>query len=190
MLNFPVFPPLNFIHFYREFILYPLSHVEIGQTRESGGMSVADSGVPKAQDFRTTQRMGRFNKIKKKKNLFILCCSQSFSHIPLFTTPQTAAHQAPLRMEFSRQEYLIGLPFSSPGDLTNPVIEPMSPESPAFAGRFFTTEPPGKNPFFVLGYSQLTMLSQFQVNSKGTQPDIYMYSFPAKSPPIQATTYH
>ena len=114
-----------------------------------------------SEQLREWEDSTKFKKKTKKTQLFILCYSQSFSHIPLFTTPQTIAHQAPLHMEFSRQEYLIGLPFSSPGDLTNPVIEPMSPESPAFAGRFFTTEPPGKNPlpFFVLGYSQLTMLS-------------------------------
>ena len=41
--------------------------------------------------------------------------------------PRTVAHQAPLSMEFSRQEYWSGLPFSSPGDLPNPGIEPRSP---------------------------------------------------------------
>ena len=51
------------------------------------------------------------------------------------------AHQASLAMEFSRQEYWSGLPFPSPGDLPYPGIKPMSPE---LAGRFFTTEPPGK----------------------------------------------
>ena len=45
-------------------------------------------------------------------------------------------------MEFSRQEYWSGFPFPSPGDLPNPGIEPVSPESPALAGGFFTTEPP------------------------------------------------
>ena len=58
----------------------------------------------------------------------------------------TVARQASLSMEFSRQEYWIGLPFSSPGDLPNPRIELMSPASPALVGRFFTTEPPGKLP--------------------------------------------
>jgi len=38
--------------------------------------------------------------------------------------PWTVAHQAPLSMEFSRQEYWSGLPFPSPGDLPNPGIEP------------------------------------------------------------------
>ena len=42
-------------------------------------------------------------------------------------TPWTVAHQDPLSMEFSRQEYCSGLPFPSPGDLHNPGIEPGSP---------------------------------------------------------------
>ena len=58
--------------------------------------------------------------------------------------PWNGACQAPLSMEFSRQEYWSGLPFHSPGDLPNPGIEPGSPGSPALAGRFFPTEPPGK----------------------------------------------
>ena len=37
------------------------------------------------------------------------------------------------------------LPFPPPGDLPNPGIEPGSPASPALAGRFFTTEPPGSS---------------------------------------------
>ena len=51
----------------------------------------------------------------------------------------TAAHQAPLPMEFSRQEYWNELPFYTPGDLPDPGIEPTSPVSPALADRFFTT---------------------------------------------------
>ena len=48
-------------------------------------------------------------------------------------------------MEFSRQEYLSGLPFPSPGDLLDPGIELVSPVSPALAGGFVTTELPGKS---------------------------------------------
>jgi len=44
-------------------------------------------------------------------------------------------------VRFPRQEYWSGLPFPPPGNLCNPGIEPMSP---AFAGRFFTAELPGK----------------------------------------------
>ena len=48
--------------------------------------------------------------------------------------------QAPLSMGFSRQEYWSGLSFPSPGDLPNPVVEPVSLVSPALAGGFFTTD--------------------------------------------------
>ena len=62
----------------------------------------------------------------------------------LFAIPWTVAHQTPLSMEFSRQEYQSGLPFPTPGDLPDPGIEPTFPTSAALAGRFFTTVPPGK----------------------------------------------
>ena len=58
------------------------------------------------------------------------------------------ARQAPSSMGFSRQEYWSGLPFPTPGDLPGPGIKPISPATPALAGGFFTTEPPGK-PFLV-----------------------------------------
>ena len=55
------------------------------------------------------------------------------------TTPWTVAHQAPLSMKFSRQEYWSGLPIISPGELPDPGIEPISLMSPALASGFFTT---------------------------------------------------
>ena len=67
---------------------------------------------------------------------------QSLSHVWFFVTLWTVACQAPLSMEISRQEYWSGLPFPSPGDLPDPETEPMAS---ALAGRFFTTEPPGKS---------------------------------------------
>ena len=54
-------------------------------------------------------------------------------------TTQTVSHQAPLPMEFSRQEYWSGLLFPLPEDLPNPATEPVSLESPVLVGRFFTT---------------------------------------------------
>ena len=52
---------------------------------------------------------------------------KSLSRVRVFVTPWTEAHQAPLSMEFSRQEYWNGLPFASPVDLPDPRIEPRSP---------------------------------------------------------------
>ena len=51
----------------------------------------------------------------------------------------TLAHQVPLFMGLSRQEYWSGLPFPSPGDMPKPGIEPMSLMSVALAGGFFIT---------------------------------------------------
>ena len=50
----------------------------------------------------------------------------SLGHVQLFAIPWTLAHQAPLSLEFSRQEYWSSLPFPSPGDLPNPGIQPSS----------------------------------------------------------------
>ena len=57
----------------------------------------------------------------------------------LFATPWTVAHQAPVSMEFSRQEYWSGLPFPSPGDLPDPERDQMCLGPFILAGRFFTT---------------------------------------------------
>ena len=64
--------------------------------------------------------------------------------VQLFAIPRTVACQIPLSMEFFRQEYWNGLPFPTPGDLPNPGIKPECPASPAMAGGFCTTVPPGK----------------------------------------------
>ena len=62
-----------------------------------------------------------------------------FSCVQLFVTLWTIAYQAPLSMEFSRQEYWNGLPFLSSKDRTNPGVKPASLISTELAGRFFTT---------------------------------------------------
>ena len=53
-------------------------------------------------------------------------CVYMLSHVQLFVTPWTVSCQAPLSMEFSRQEYWSGLPRPSPGDLPDPRIKPKS----------------------------------------------------------------
>ena len=59
--------------------------------------------------------------------------------VQLFVTLWTVAHQAPVSLEFSRQEYRSGLPCPPPGDLPDPGIEHTSLKSPALADGFFTT---------------------------------------------------
>ena len=66
------------------------------------------------------------------------------SHVQLFVTLWAIVHQAPLSRGFCRQEHWSGLPFPPPGYFPNAGIQPISPMSPALAGGFLTTEPPGK----------------------------------------------
>ena len=70
--------------------------------------------------------------------------AQLLSHVRVLETPWTLVCQAPLSMEFPRQEYWSGLPFPTPGDLPDPGIESTSLASSTLADRFFTTAPPGK----------------------------------------------
>ena len=77
--------------------------------------------------------------------VYIHCVyAQLLSRVQLFVTPWTVDHQAPQSMEFPSQEYLSGLPFPPPGDLSDPGTEPMSPLVPALTGGFLSTEPLGK----------------------------------------------
>ena len=66
------------------------------------------------------------------------------SHVRLFVTPWTVAHEAPPSMEFSSEEYWSGLLFPSPGDLPDPETEPGSPTLQAEA---LPSEPP-RNPWW------------------------------------------
>ena len=79
---------------------------------------------------------------KSSVNFVLLRHSEvkSFSRVRLFATPWTVAHQAPLSMGFSRQEYWSGLPFPSPGHLPDPGIKPRSPSLWADA---LTSQPQG-----------------------------------------------
>ena len=83
--------------------------------------------------FDTSGRKSRWAEKKGKM--------KSFSHVWLFATPWTVAHQVSPSMGFSRQGYWSGLPFPSPGDLPHPGIEPRSPALQADA---LPSEPPGK----------------------------------------------
>ena len=78
-----------------------------------------------------------------------------FSHAQPDGTPWTVAHQTPLSMRFSKQEYWSGLPFPSPGDLPNPQIEPRSPKSPVLASEYLPLGPPERPRMHTLGPKSL-----------------------------------
>ena len=81
------------------------------------------------------------NKVTIFKNtVYILCmCVCALCHAPLFVTPWTVAHQAPLPMGISTQEYWSGLPCPPPEDLPHLGLEPRSFASPALLVGFFIT---------------------------------------------------
>ena len=101
---------------------------------------------------------------------------KSFSCVQLFATPWTVACQAPLSMEFSRQEYWGGLPFPIPEDIPNPGIKPGSPILQADS---LLSEPPGKPTWGLRGvkiYFILIKSSVLQFNRKESifMPILYM----------------
>ena len=103
-------------------------------------MTVASSDSPKAMSPNQSTEDGLFI-----KPMMFIVCPQSYLTL---CTPWSIAHQAPLSMEFSKQESWSGLPFPSPEDLPNPGIAPTSLASPTLADRFFTTVSPGKPMMF------------------------------------------
>ena len=78
-----------------------------------------------------------FQAVLKIHCVCVCVCALLLSHISLFVTLWMVAHQAPLYMEFSRQEHWSRLPFPTPGNFSDPGIKRVSP---AFTGGFFTTE--------------------------------------------------
>ena len=74
----------------------------------------------------------KFNRYCQSMNQETLPCLNlclSLSHVQLFATLWTAAHQPPLSMGFSGKKYWSGLPLSPPGDLPDPEIQLLSPAS-------------------------------------------------------------
>ena len=73
-----------------------------------------------------------------------MCVLSHFSHVQLFVTPCPVAHQDPLPMGFSRQEYWSRLPCPPPRDLPDPGIKPTSLLSPDWQLSSLPLVPPGK----------------------------------------------
>ena len=90
-----------------------------------------------------------FPKVIATASLVHVCVLSHFSRVWLFVTPWTVAHQAPLSMGFSRQQYRSGLPFPSPGDLPNPGRKPSLLHLLNWQAKSLCTELSGKPTSFV-----------------------------------------
>ena len=86
-----------------------------------------------------------------------VCVRAKWLQSQFFVTLWTVAHQAPLSMGFSRQEFWSGLPCPPPVDLPHTRTEPKFLISPALAGGFFTTSATGKPiPIYIASHLILT----------------------------------
>ena len=104
----------------------------------SGISGSYDSSVPKCLKYLCTAFHSGWTRFCACQQC-IMC--ESLSHVLLFTATKIEDHQAPLSMEFSRQEFCSGLPFPSPGNLPDPG---MAPRSPALQADSLPSEPLGK----------------------------------------------
>ena len=116
-------------------------------------------GTHVPQDLETCLRVFMVA-LQQQKQTHVCACV--LSRVRLFVAPWTVAHQAPLSMGFSRQEYWSGLPFPSPGDLPDPGIKCVS-----CIGRL-TAGPPGKHFTWDLsmGLSYLLQKNQKKIKRK------------------------
>ena len=97
--------------------------------------------------------------------IFMYACMLSrFLSVQLFATPWTVAHQAPLSMEFSRQECRSDLPCPPPGDLPDPEIELVSPVSPALKADFLPLSHWGSPVFMISTYICVLSFTTYAAN--------------------------
>ena len=85
----------------------------------------------------------QFPNLYNRANL-VPCHAKSLQSCPTPCSLWAIAHQSPLSMGFSRQEYWNGLPFPTPGHLPDPGVKPVSLTSPVLAGGSLTMAPGGK----------------------------------------------
>ena len=104
----------------------------------------------------------------------------SVAKLGLFATSWTVARQAPLSMGFPRQEYWSGLPFTSPGDLPDPGLEP---RSPALQTDSLPSEPPGKP--WGQGRACLSQLRQELSSAPSPQDHVKVKSGMTRSPKLR-----
>ena len=123
------------------------------------GVNIGERRMRKGKKSTRCRRLQREEILLKTMNrllnmpslcLCVLSRVHMLSRVCLFAASGTVAHQAPLSMKFSRQQYWSGLPVPPPGHPLYPETEPTSLASPTSAGVFFTTVPPGKTMKFLI----------------------------------------
>ena len=112
-------------------------------------------------------------------DVILICVCWLLSPVRLFATPWTVAHQAPLSVEFSRQEYWGGLPFLSPGNLPHPGIETRSPASQVDS---WLSQPSGKPKNIGAGNLSLSPGELPEPVIKLGSPALQADSLPAEQP--------
>ena len=117
-------------------------------------------------------QMAKRHMKNRSASLSIACMLSPFSCARLFATPWTVAHQAPLSMGFSRQEYWGGLPCLPPGDLPNPGIEPTSLCLLHWQVGSLPLAPPG-NPHYQRNANQNQNEVPFHTSQNGCDPKVY-----------------
>ena len=115
-----------FIHFYSTFIYYIYS-VRIKKKKKKNLLKISRFLLILTTNPGNLLNFSKFLLLLPGTLAILSSQHSSQSCVRLFATPWTVAHQAPLSVEFSRQEYWSGLPFPSTGDLPDPGIEPRSP---------------------------------------------------------------
>ena len=119
---------------------------------ESAAWQLASGWFSLVLDFTRASRSPIWTTKLPQRYFCLYMHAQLHSHVWLFVTPQTIACQAPLFLEFCRQEYWSGFAFPSPRDLLHPGIKPMFLTSPALVGGFYHMgASPGKPPLSMDG---------------------------------------
>ena len=129
----------------------------------------------------TTQRIKYLgiNLPEEAKDQHYDCCCLVAQSCPTLCNPMDCSPPGSSLLGILQQESWTGWPFLLPGNLPDPGIKLAPPVSPALAGRFFTTEPPGKHYLVLNQVTTSNRLSHFQPNSlcvctlQITYPDNY-----------------
>ena len=114
---------------------------------------------------------------ERERERELACMHWSLSRVWLSVAPLTIAHQDPLSMGFSRQEYWNELPFLPPGDLPDPGIKTVAPMTPTLQEDSFTAEPSGKPSRYIVTENITDFMKTKKIFRRSTSYFIKYYLF-------------